>query len=291
MVKAERTVPSARPIGMRPRELVGVTLGCVSFAIVLGFAPVPDSDAGLSQFRQLARGIQLYSVDHDGVYPLAMAFEARANRWLPNRRMEAPAGLMRDTSPEMTQSYAAAWVNSVARYWPAQDVLVIAGAPTAPPYLKIEDTLKAPWRVGVTYNGYLHRLAREGVEHPEAVPLIWTGLGRANAEGYASSSPTLDCYMLMQQECVFNPKPNGSSSLRSMMFMALGPAAAFDGAMVFGMADGSAKRIEPHLKQDPYFTETDPWAQYVTDGRPISFFHDSDGYVKQFRPDRAPSPD
>lgn len=271
---------------MRPRELVGVTLGCVSFAIVLGFAPVPDSDSGMSQFRQLARGIHLYSADNDGVYPLAMAFEAGTNRWLPNRRIEAPAGLMRDTTPDMAKSFAAGWVNSVAPYWPAQDVLVIAGAPTAPPYLRLEDTVKAPWRVGVTYNGYLHRLGREAVAHPESVPLMWTGLGRANAEGYAMSTPSLDCFMLMQHECIFNPKPNGFATMRSMMFMALGPAAAFDGAMVFGMADGSARRVEPHLKQESYYTETDPWAQYMPDGKPMSFFKDSDGYVKQFRPDR-----
>lgn len=271
---------------MRPREFGGATLGCLAFATLLGFAPMPLSDAGISQLRQLARGVLLYSTDFDGVYPLAMAKEAGTSRWLSNRRIEAPAGLMRDTSPELRQSCASAWVNAVAPYWPDESVLAIAGAPTAPPYLKLEDTLRAPWRVGVTYNGYLHQYARTSVEHPEQVPLIWTGLGRANAEGYAMSTPTLDCLMIMQQECIFNPKPNGFATMRSMMFMALGPAAAFDGAMVFGMADGSAKRVEPHLKQESYFTETDPWAQYMPDGRPVSFFHDSDGYVRQFRPDR-----
>lgn len=274
---------------MRPREFGGIAFGCITFMVLFGFSATPESDSGMSQFRQLARGVHLYAVDHDGVYPLAMAYEAGANRWLPNKRVEAPAGLMRDTTPEMRAAFAAAWVNSVAPYWPAEDVLVIAGAPTAPPYIKLEDTLRAPWRVGVTYNGYLHRYNRSAVEHPELVPLVWTGLGRANAEGFASSSPGLDCMMLMQAECLFNPKPNGFATARTMMFMALGPAAAFDGAMVFGMGDGSAKRVEPHLKQEAFLSEVDPWATYIPDGKPTSYFNDSQGYVPIFRPDRKPN--
>lgn len=273
---------------MSLRQMGSVVLGCGGFSVMLGFSGLPDSDTGMSQMRQVARGIHLYSLDADGVYPLAMAYESGAKRWLSNRRIEAPAGLMRDTPPELTTAFAAAWVNSVAPYWPAAEVLAIAGAPTAPPYVKLEDTLRTPWRVGVTYNGYLHRWSRSSVEHPEMVPLIWTGVGRANAEGFATSTPNLDCQMLMQEVCAFNPKPNGFATSRSMMFMMLGSAAAFDGAMVFGMADGSAKRVIPHMKQTPFMAEDDPWSSYGLDGRGMAYILHKDGYIDQFRPDRQP---
>lgn len=275
---------------MSLRQLGAVVLGCGVFSVMLGSAGRPESDSGMTQFRLLARGIHLYAQDADGTYPLSMVLEAGpgAGQWSSSRRIAAPPGLMRDTTPALKAAYAAAWVNSVAPYWPNADVLVIAGAPTAPPFLKLEDTLTTPLRVGVTYNGYLHRLSQSVVPHPELVPLIWTGLGKANAEGFATASPNLNCQMLLQPECIFNPKPNGFATSRTMMFMALGSAAAFDGAMVFGMADGSAKRVQPHLKTEPFKSEDDPWGSYTQDGRPMTYFNDEHGYVAHFRPDRQP---
>lgn len=72
------------------------------------------------------------------------------------------------------------------------------------------------------------------------------------------------------------------------MYLVSGPAAVFYGAMVFGMADGSAKRVPPHLKREPYQSDVDPWAVYGPDGRPNSYFFDKHGYVAHFHPNRQP---
>lgn len=73
-----------------------------------------------------------------------------------------------------------------------------------------------------------------------------------------------------------------------MMSPPLAGAAVFDGAMVFGMADGSAMRVQPHLQQKHFLSATDPWGFYDSDGKALAHWMLPDGYIAQFRPDRKP---
>jgi hypothetical protein len=245
----------------------------------------------MAQLQQLGHGILMYQQDANGVYPIAMLRDPngpQGARWLWNRSIEAPAGLMRDTSPEMRASHRAAWVNSVAPYWPNQEVLKIADAPIGGPRLKLEDTVQNPWLVGFNYNGLLHVYEQSAITHPELVPIIWTGQGRANREGYAQASPTLWCDALpLEEPCKFKSKPKGFATVRANMFLMYGPASVFDNAMVFAMADGSAQRMVPKMNLEPDPKTEDPWTSYSPDGRGMTFMV-AEGYPPFFRPDRTP---
>jgi hypothetical protein len=261
----------------------GLTLG---FFALLGFAaPSPQGNSGVSQLRQLGRGIQLYTADANGTCPLAMIKEPNINRWQWNRSIEAPAGVRRDTPPEVAEAFRSAWVNSVLPYWPNKDLLKIEGAPTAEPRLRLEDTVKDPWLVGFNYNGLLHAYSSQAVAHPELVPLIWTGQGFANREGLVNAMPTLTCEMWLQgnEPCKFGTGQQFSQ--KAAMFMQMGPAKVFDGAIVLAMADGSVRRLIPDGETN--MTSDDPWAMYDRRGHGMSY-KQVDGYPPLFRPDRAP---
>lgn len=263
-------------------------MGCGAFAVMLGLAGAPQSGDGMAQIRQLARGLHLYSIDHGDRYPIAMPYDSVALRWAPNYRTEAPAGFLRDGHDMLKGSYPSVWINSVSSYWSSIDSLAIPGAPDGPVNYKLEDTLKEPWRVGFTYNGYLHTLDRGSVVHPELVPLIWTGHGRANAVGRVYAMPNLSCNSIVPKPCIFEFGADTSNNARTMMLPPLGSMSVFEGAMVFGMADGSAKRVKPHLKTEPFWTEADPWSHYDREGKPLAHFVWPDGYMVPFRPDRKP---
>ncbi len=270
---------------MRPREVVIVSGIAVGFLSLLGFVKPEPQGSGMNQLRQLGRGILLYRDDAHGVYPLGMGKDSHLDQWLSHRGIEAPAGLMRDTDPSVTLAHRSAWVNAVARYWPSPELLKIAGAPIKGGRRKLEDTIRDPWLVGVNYNGLLHQYEHASVPHPELVPLIWTGQGRANREGCAVSSPVLYCFARPGQEpCKFTPQ--GSFPAHAVIFPPVGPAGVFDGAMVFGMADGSAKRVLPDKVMD--MKSEDPWGSYDSRGHGTTYKTDSAQYMPLFRPDRKP---
>jgi len=273
---------------VRLRETLVLSAAAVAFGSLAGFVPrVAESD-GMAQLRQLGRGILMYKGDSNDTYPLAMGLDPNYPRWMWSKSTEAPAGLMRDTAPEMKQVQRCIWVNSVAPYWPSPETLAIPNAPIGGPRLKLEDTVSNPWLVGFNYNGLLHMLEHAAIAYPELVPVIWTGQGRANTEGRAMSSPTLTCDMVDRIPCKFGRMPDGYQMMRTSMFLQYGPAAAFDGAMVFGMADGSAMRLVPTLNREPGDMGDDPWGSYAADGKGMTYWHDDAGYPPLFRPDRKP---
>ncbi len=273
---------------MRIRDTLALAALAVGFTSLVGFVPRARQSDGMAQLRQLGRGILLYRADANETYPLAMGLEPEYPRWMWTRSTEAPAGLMRDTSPQLRAVQRCIWVNSVVPYWPNAEILAIPGAPIGGPRLKLEDTLTNPWLIGFNYNGLLHMLEHGVLVHPELVPVIWTGHGRANAEGKAISSPALTCDMVDRTPCKFGSMPDGFQMMRTSMFMQYGSAEVFDGAMVFGMADGSAKRITPTLNREPGEITDEPWGSYAPDGKGMTYWRDDAGYPPLFRPDRKP---
>lgn len=262
----------------------GVVVGCGLFFVLLGFTGAPQSGDGMAQLKELARGCSLYAEDWEGTYPLAMG---HANGvWLHPQRIEAPAGLSRDSSGERKRGDASAWVNSLAPYWKSNSLLTLPGAPVKKLGLKLEDTLKDPWLVGVTYNGLLHRWPKGAVPHPELVPVIWTGLGRVNREGVATASPLLLQCGFVSDPCGFEPSAT-AWAMRASLIRMEGPVATFDGAIVLGMLDGSARRILP-VKKGPSADSDDPFVGYGVAGEPSLGKTDRSGYPALFRPDRQP---
>lgn len=257
----------------------------VAFFALLGLAEPAPQNSGVSQMRQLGRGISLYAADANGTCPMSMVLDEAGAQWLGNLSIEAPAGLMRDTSPGRTEGFRSCWVNSVVPYWPSVSILKIEGAPTAPPRLKLEDTIKDPWLIGFNYNGLLHAYRTAAIAHPELVPLIWTGQGLGNREGRAQTMPNLSCFLVGPKEpCLFNSQAT-VGLMRSMMFMQVGPARVFDGGMLFAMGDGSVKHITPDPQMN--MASEDPWGMYDSRGYGMSYKTDG-AYPPLFRPDRAP---
>ena len=269
---------------MQIRELVLGSVLSTAIAALAGFAPQSTKSDGIAQVKELARGFSLYAADWEETYPLAMGHATGV--WMLYRSVEAPAGLLRETTEERKLADASVWVNSVASYWKSTDLLRIPDAPVKKLEAKLEDTLKNPWLVGFNYNGLLHQLPKSSVENPELVPAIWTGQGNVNREGFSSASPILKCG-LVTDPCRFDPSLT-KWEMRASLVRVEGPTAVFDGAMVFGMIDGSARRITPQLDRKSNPTSDDPNAGYNSSGTPSFYVTDRQGYPPLFRPDRKP---
>lgn len=266
------------------REALLGSVMSVATALLVGFAPQSTKSDGIAQVKELSRGFNLYATDWEETYPLAMGHGNGV--WMVHRMVEAPAGLLRDTAEERKRADASVWVNSVAPYWKSVDLLRIPDAPVKKLEARLEDTLKNPWLVGFNYNGLLHKLPKSAVAHPELVPAIWTGQGKVNREGLATASPILKCNMVTDP-CGFDPSLK-AWEMRAPLNRTEGPTAVFDGAMVFGMLDGSARRITPELDRKRRSTSGDPHAGYDVSGTPSAYVTDHQGYPPLFRPDREP---
>lgn len=263
--------------------LLGSALS-ITTALLAGFAPQSPKSDGMVQVKELARGFGLYAADWEETYPLAMGHATGV--WMLYRKVEAPAGLLRETTEERKLADASVWVNSVAPYWKTIDLLRIPGAPIKKLAATLEDTLKNPWLVGFNYNGLLHKFPKSSVAHPELVPAIWTGQGNVNLEGLSTASPILKCG-LTSDPCGFDPSLK-AWEMRASLVRVEGPVAVFDGATVFGMLDGSARRIVLELDPKARGNSDDPHAGYSPSGTPTLYVTDRQGYPPLFRPDRQP---
>ncbi len=267
------------------RASEALSLGMIWFVLLGAFGPAVlqsthRDDSVLSErLHAQVRGLQLYTEDWDAIMPVCYRSDFPL-QVLFNATIEVPPGWRRDTSAERKAQYFTRYPNSVAPYFRSLADLEIPGAPLIDfGSYRLEDSIADPLPVGFAFNGLLNSYPKASITSPNLVPMVWTGLGRANSRGLAENSPMLMCIQARPiNECRFDPK---DMTMSGSLLMLRGESKVSDGGIYFGLADGSVKVVPVNTNNEP--DSADPWK--YENGR--AWAYASDGrYPPIFRPDR-----
>ncbi|MBI1755811.1 MAG: type II secretion system protein [Fimbriimonas ginsengisoli] len=172
----------------------------------------------LTNFKQMATGMLIYTGDNDDCFPLAWSPDTVKGVWrsvsgeggTSSFVISLPAGWRGGTyaqSPRVDEDNVM-WANSIFPYIKNYGIYEAAGMPRfrsgtpaiVTDYGAHEGAFKAS---SVTFNGMLHSYQLSAVARPSQHPMLWQGMFKRAYEGFARTNPELDCYDLATP-CRFN---------------------------------------------------------------------------------------
>jgi len=239
----------------------------------------------LSNTKQIALGIMMYTQDYDESFPLeAGQLGAGAGyAWQYNLPLPADWPNVQDA-----RQYAARvhWAETTQPYIKNYQLHACPSATiiTRATY-DYTKALKTPAPSTYTYNGLLHSYNMAGVATPASLPMMFEGRGKAQVKGYALSNPALICDD-GTQPCFYKPAGGSGNGSTSTMFVLSGSMWVHSGGCNFALTDGHAKwrRLGATLSPGNTDYNNDPYTGYDTQGFPGYYWYD--GYhAWLFRPD------
>lgn len=163
----------------------------------------------LSNIKQYGTAIAIYLGDNDDVLPNSMSRRANGSyRYATFHPF--PAGWFDDgggwSGAETIDQTNSVWTNSVYPYVKSAQLTEVSGATGAQAVASDFSLprLKAPYKMGYSFNGLLNAYSATSVNSPSTVPLLWSGFGKLNFEGRLLTSPNLNC-SATGGDCKFNP--------------------------------------------------------------------------------------
>jgi prepilin-type N-terminal cleavage/methylation domain-containing protein/prepilin-type processing-associated H-X9-DG protein len=259
-------------------------LAAILFPVFAQAKEAAKKSSDLSNQKQLTLGVMQYLADSDDVYPLSWG-TAPGGVWPWNFNQYVPADFTDGTgdggAATRLASSPSAWANTTQPYVKNLDILAAPGLPN----VNVGGASNAavlPGRrranVAYTYNGLLHGYGASGVASPAAIPMLWTGRGKANAIGATLSNPALICNNA-NQPCVYVPSATGCGSANgssSAMFVLSGSMWVYSKGSNFGFTDGHAKfrRLGSTLAPNDTDFNTDPYTGYDANGFPGFYWWD-----------------
>jgi prepilin-type processing-associated H-X9-DG protein len=132
--------------------------------------------------------------------------------------------------------------------------------------------------VGLTYNGFLHRLRQSAIATPAATILLWEGYGRGAVVGTGISNPRLDCSPTSM--CLFGSAIKIRADLPSDLgasntIWVHGKGANFlflDGHAAWRRLGAKAGVGKNDRRKDPFMT-------YDKNGVPRAFWYERKGHI------------
>jgi prepilin-type N-terminal cleavage/methylation domain-containing protein/prepilin-type processing-associated H-X9-DG protein len=236
----------------------------------------------LSNTKQIGVGVLMYVQDNDETYPLGF-YRLPSGVW----NYATPSATPFDWPAGNTSLDAIPWANSTQPYIKNLNIYACpSGSVSQLPNASYADSVKQRALVTYTYNGLLHQYNEAGITDPSDTPVLWEGLGKAQLDGFAVTSPTLYCAD-PTSDCRYVPpssscgSANGSASLFPEVnngAYTFGTAWVHTHGMNFVMTDGHAKYRNLGGSTDsntgapshPNSILTDPWQYYDSSGNPIS---------------------
>ncbi len=241
----------------------------------------------VSNEKQLATAILMYSQDYDESYPLAFGSDPGLPGWGWNYRMPVPLSW---ATPTNARSNAAAsnWINSTSPYVKNSQVV------TCPSSVNVGfgggNAYTGAGRVPVslTFNGLLMAYSLAGVLTPANLPLLTEGQGKAALDGYSLAFPVLLCPD-PAQGCSYKPRTAngcdaGNGSTSSWFGTRNQPAPVHSGGSNVAFCDGHVKFR--HLAGNNYGTGSgiDFWTNYDAGNVPAGAWWNG-CHLWLFRPD------
>ncbi|MDW8052742.1 MAG: hypothetical protein RMJ83_09735 [Armatimonadota bacterium] len=251
-----------------------------------------DEEVCFSRIRAIALGMAMYAADYDEVLPFAFG-ASPVGRWLWNDPHPVPHD-WRPSDESLYSAFASMWANSVLPYL---DLNRSSKTPTVYDWLRCPSVRakrvagvdysaarRRPAYASYTYNGLLHQYPVGLVDNPATVPLVWEGLGRQAAFGFARSNPVLRCEFNEQIPCRYT-SCSSQTPLRGVMFIPESSLWIHPKGVAFAFVDGHAEWRRLGLvvggATNPSY---DPFTNSNTRGVPSDYWQDSCGYALLFRP-------
>ncbi len=167
----------------------------------------------LSNFKQTATGMIMYSADADDLCPMGFSYVPPSNRLGYDTNISIPNGWRPGAfSQEPRMSFDGThWGNSIQPYIKSYGLYVAQGM-TKDRIAAATDYSGAvkPWASSsLTFNGVLTSWSLSAVQEPSKLPILWQGLGKREREGFALTHPLLYCDATGPAEtlapCRYNP--------------------------------------------------------------------------------------
>jgi prepilin-type N-terminal cleavage/methylation domain-containing protein/prepilin-type processing-associated H-X9-DG protein len=146
----------------------------------------------ISNEKQMALSVLMYSQDYDELYPLAFGYDTGIGGWGSAYRMPVPQSW---ATPADARANAAAgnWINSCSPYTKNYQVVRCPSATNVGFDGGNVYTGSGRQQVSLTYNGLLMAYSQAGVSTPANLPMITEGTGKAALDGYSLAFPALVC--------------------------------------------------------------------------------------------------
>ncbi|MCH8274939.1 MAG: DUF1559 domain-containing protein [Armatimonadetes bacterium] len=218
-----------------------------------------------NNLKQLAHAVQIYLDDYDQRFPLAVTLDVAAGTYRTGEFSEFPNAWRSSQTGARHAENRTHWSSAIYPYIENHGIYACpSGAddrlPGVPDY---GSPLVPPRYVSYTYNGLLHSYPASSVAAPDDLPLFWEGLGKVRVEGFAVSSPQLNCTDL-GAVCFYVPgsAPGGTlmPNLRSQWVHNKG--------VIFTFVRTGAKFRRLGAQVQPLTTDRlrDPWETYDAGG-------------------------
>ena len=247
----------------------------------------------VSNAKQLANSIIMYSQDYDEQFPLSSG-------WYPGIGFmtvyvgDAPYNWRcanGTCGPNYTNAMQGFWLNSTQPYAKNYD---IAMCPSAGFKSLLVGTQGAgapkPARTSWSYNGLLHSLSQAAMISPATLPVLTESNGSAYFEGFVANNPFLQCPVVADLTCRFQVGGNGNGSSSGWF----GQDATLDvhsGGQNYMYADSHVKFKRLSLNTlTPQSTDyrNEPWYNYDAKGKAAGAWA-ADNHIYYFRPDVDPT--
>jgi len=278
-------------------------LAAILFPVFAQAKEAAKATADLSNVKQLATAIAIYTTDSDDVNPLGHGIDNTGlngynyNKYVPADWPTAPSPAIR---VPFSQTF---FMNTMQPYVKNYDML---GAPgvnndeyaatlTVAPGKKKQSTTYA-------YNGLLHGYSATAIADVAKSPIISGANGATVVKGWGFANPAMSCPTL-GQTCAYQPSASGCSSTnngavsnfyttfnanKSYWFYKRGQNWAFNDSHAKFRKVGSAfwTGTNPGAGQPYTDYRTDPWTGYDSTGRAGYYWADGYGcHPFLFRPD------
>ena len=260
-----------------------------------------EKDLQASTVRNLKKvglASTIYSLDNEGLYPMAMSYNTITRIWRTNTLVRTPAGWSggpASLEPRRTEE-SRSWSNVIMPYGTNRTSYQVAGG-RALALVPISAKTAEPAPMGINMNGLAHTYSDSAVASPSWFPAYWTGHGSNNIVGGAIQTPMLYC-PLADIPCLYKPKqrPQGAFGQNGFFFLQCIPLSPKPSSRAHGLyafyitQDGSVKSWPMGLVSKPLDTNPseDPFSQY-NPGAICPDSHWMDGYYPWlFRPDYDP---
>ena len=180
-------------------------LAAILFPVFAQAKEAAKKTQSLSNTKQTATAMTIYSGDADDSYPIASG--VNNNGTLDVGRYNGfPAGW---DSATYEFGDSVVWANSVQPYMKNMDLL------EAPGIQRVQMTSvfgaaayanprKKPGASALVFNGDLSTFSATGIAQPSQLVVLWYGFGKENLVGGANMQPALNC-AISKVDCRFNP--------------------------------------------------------------------------------------
>ena len=260
-------------------------LAAILFPVFAQAKEAAKKAATLSNFKQIGTATQIYLSDTDDRYPLSFGRDEIAGimRW--DFYHHVPADWENNAPFNTAQRKAEEgqfWANSVAAYVKNNEMYAQQGMTTTQNAgAGYAATIKPRAKMGMTYNGMLHGWSGTTITEPAKLPLLWAGLFKQNRDGFARSSPTLECDAPAPAgPCIFTPGalPQQGSLGGAYGYVWWGFATPrsyfttwiYGRGMIFSHTDTNAKHKTLNAPLAPsnwaMNTNDNPWSQFDPNG-------------------------